>query len=89
MGVPMIGNINSPTDPNILVLSPLRNESVQSLNAGGTRHDATMKPNGHHFGRGLSFLVQTVKSILEITVKLIAIGEARRSHKRISFVSSV
>ena len=77
----MTGDIHPAAEPDIVLGAGVFDEFFERLEATRSSDNAAMEPNRHHFGLGLTFGVERIKTIFEIIKKLVAGIETLRGGK--------
>jgi hypothetical protein len=81
MANPMVGDVDAPCHPDILMGTDVIQEPGQSRGASGAAGEAAMEADRHHLRRSFAFCVQRVEAVLEIGEELVARIEALRGRK--------
>ena len=63
--MPMVGNVDTATDPHVVKALDIIQESCQGRGTARLAYQAAMQAHGHHLGAAVqSFLTQVVERIL-------------------------
>ena len=68
---PVVGNLLTSADPNLVVLLHIIEETLQRAEAARAPQQAAVHPDGHHLRRAGPLGVQHVEAVFQIGVKLL------------------
>ena len=70
--VPVPCDIDSPTDPNPLMLTNVGKKSTKGLNPAGFANYPAMQAHAHHLWCGCAFFIEGIEGVFEVVEELIA-----------------
>ena len=77
----MGGDLLARTDPDPLVLLDIIEETLQGAEAPRPAKQATVHADRHHLRRLFPLFIQHIKTVFEVSIKLLGGGEALRGGK--------
>ena len=81
VGMPVLGDLQPCRHPDAVVLADVVEEAHQGRSAAGPADQAAMQADRHHLRRRRAFLIEHVKTVLEIGEEFLAAAKALRGDK--------